>query len=1069
MDGREPRLVDEPGFANALRLILRGILVSTFAIVVLTLLLKWFLVAALTLGVALSAAAALALARRGRIRSGTLLVLTGAVYVALHLSAVSDGIQDTALTIIPGLIIMSALLLNGTALIFLTGAVTLATFGMVAIRNLVLRAGDYPAGDWADFVIFAIICGTAAVVGRVISEHIREGYRLAGASERRYRRIFENIQDVYFEMRTDGILTELSPAGATLFSIRREAEMIGKSAAPFCVNKAEHEELLASLLANGRVTGHRLTIRDSVEKIKTVSINALLQNGWEPGDERIIGSIRDVSKRIEAEEALRESEARLRLAIEATGAGTFDYYPQEQKLILSDLARIHLGISAETEAGRAEFLRAAIPLEEPNVGHMEARGGGRLTSEYRIIGSASGADRWIAVQGRMVLDAAGRPSRLIGTTLDVTERKRLEEELRQRVEEMQIIMDRAPVALFVAKDAECREIAGNRMGNRLLGAADDEKSLPTFGDALPDWRVFRNGVEVAPGELPLPMACMGVEVADCDLELLQADGTRRLLYGHASPLHDAAGRVRGAIAAFQDVTDARQQADAALRESEDRFRNTANAAPVILWLGDAEKRLTFVNDEMVRFTGFPAEQLLGRGWEQVIHPDDLEEARGIYYASVESRSSYQLEYRARRVDGEYRSMLSTTRPRYVGNRYAGQTGSVIDVTELKRRSEEDFARQKLESVGVLANGIAHDFNNLLGSVLAQADLALAEIASGASPVEELQTIGKVARRGAEIVRQLMVYAGKESGGPSKVDISRIVKDMLELLEFSVSKHAALKTDLREGLPAVNADAGQVRQIIMNLVMNASDAIGDRDGVIRVMTRRVTGGNGAAGNRGERLSQGDYVELEVSDAGCGIAAEVQTRMFDPFFTTKSDGRGMGLAVVQGAVRSLGGTIDFSSEVGMGTTFRVFLPCSDQPVAVEVVASAPTEKATQALEKGNVLIVEDEFLLRQSVAKMLCRAGFSTVEASDGNAALRAIEVYRNSLDVLFLDITIPGASSREVFDAARRLIPGIKVIVSSAYSEKTAAESLGAEVKRFIRKPYRVGELVALIRESIGSS
>jgi len=382
--------------------------------------------------------------------------------------------------------------------------------------------------------------------------------------------------------------------------------------------------------------------------------------------------------------------------------------------------------------------------------------------------------------------------------------------------------------------------------------------------------------------------------------------------------------------------------------------------------------------------------------------------------------------------------------------------------------EELLAKQKLESVGTLASGIAHDFNNLLGGVLAHSELALFELASGSAPEEELQKIRAVAIRGAEIVRQLMIYAGQESEVLELVDVSEIVEDMLELLKVSISKHAAVETDLGRNLPAVRANPGQLRQVVMNLITNASEAIGDRDGAIHVTTRRVTVGRDSPAVTSERLPEGDYLQMAVSDTGRGMTAETQARVFDPFFTTKRAGHGLGLAVVQGIVRSLGGAIHLVSAPGKGTTFQTLLPCAEQPPQATRSTASRAEEETHRSRKATILVVEDENLLRLATSKMLQKNGFSVIEASDGSTALDLIRAHKDDIDVLLLDITLPGASSREVLEEAKRQKPDMTVIVTSAYNEGMAATSLAGSVERFIRKPYRLADLMDMIREILSS-
>jgi CheY-like chemotaxis protein len=283
--------------------------------------------------------------------------------------------------------------------------------------------------------------------------------------------------------------------------------------------------------------------------------------------------------------------------------------------------------------------------------------------------------------------------------------------------------------------------------------------------------------------------------------------------------------------------------------------------------------------------------------------------------------------------------------------------------------------------------------------------------------------------------------------------------MLELLKISISKHARLETDLDRHLPAIQANAAKISQLVMNLVTNASEAIGDRDGVIGVTTRRVTVAQGSPLSK--RMAGGEHVQLEVSDTGRGMSPDIQARVFDPFFTTKSPGRGLGLAAVHGIVSRLGGTINLASEPGHGTSFQISLPCAGTGSATVPTHTSEIAQPAQA-SQATVLVVEDEPALRQAVSKMLAKRGFFIIEAPDGTAALDAIRGQKHPIDVLLLDITLPGASGREVLQEARRLRPEMRIVVTSAYPEEVAGSYLESTIEHFIRKPYRFEDLVRLL-------
>jgi PAS domain S-box-containing protein len=504
-----------------------------------------------------------------------------------------------------------------------------------------------------------------------------------------------------------------------------------------------------------------------------------------------------------------------------------------------------------------------------------------------------------------------------------------------------------------------------------------------------------------------------------------------------------------------------RRAGVSLRESEERFRNMADTAPVMIWVSGPDQLCTFVSRSWLDFTGRTLDQELGEGWAEGIHPHDVQHCLQIYSTSFQARRSFQMEYRLRRADGEYRWILDEGVPRFEQDRiFVGYIGCCTDISDLKRTQEEALARQKLETLGVMTAGIAHDFNNLVGSILAVAELAQMELDQGHSPRGEIEGIKTVASRASQIVRELMIYCGQDKAKREPVDISRLVEDTLELLRVSISKHATLRTDLDSNLPSVHGSAAQLRQVVMNLIINASEALGEMDGVIHVATSQI---NAEPGEE-EGAAQG-YVRLEVSDTGCGMPESVRTRIFDPFFSTKFAGRGMGLAVVQGIVRDHAGVITLISEPGRGTTFQIVLPCDGEAPGVR--QEAPTRVANvRADEKtGAVLLVDDEEVLRTAVAALLRRRGYAVIEASDGTAAIGLLRTSNSEIDAMLLDVTLPGVSSREVFEEARLLRPAVTIVLTSAHSKEAVDVTFaGLTVERFIRKPFQMDDLMGMLRE-----
>ena len=406
----------------------------------------------------------------------------------------------------------------------------------------------------------------------------------------------------------------------------------------------------------------------------------------------------------------------------------------------------------------------------------------------------------------------------------------------------------------------------------------------------------------------------------------------------------------------------------------------------------------------------------------------------------------------------------------VVERLAGTYGLAVHRArvEQERRLLDDRIRetQRLESLGLLAGGIAHDFNNLLVGILGNAGLALLDLAPTSPAREMVADIETAAQRASELSRQLLAYSGKGRFVVESFDLSELVREMVHLLRASVPRSAVIKLDRQLGAPVVNADVAQIRQVVMNLITNAADAVGSKGGVITITTG-ATFCDRAYLERtllAQDLEEGDYAFLEVSDNGSGMDAATRGRIFDPFFTTKTRGRGLGLAAVMGIVRGHKGALRVYSEVGRGTTFKMLLPRTDD---TDRRMGDGSREIRELSGRGLVLVVDDEAWVRDVAKRSLERFGFEVLVANDGHVAVEIFRERGEEIAAVLLDMMMPTMSGVETFRELRRIRSDVRVILSSGYNEQDAiTQFTGRGLAGFIQKPYRPTDLVAKIRRAI---
>ena len=690
------------------------------------------------------------------------------------------------------------------------------------------------------------------------------------------------------------------------------------------------------------------------------------------------------------------------------------------------------------------------------------------TYEYKIVDPA-GAERWISQTSTGVFDGQGRIVAIEGTCHDITERKRMEVALSESDERAWSFVRASPMGIFTytVDDEENLIFSGaNPAADRILGLDCSQFIGMTLEQAFPNLA----DTEIPPAYRRAALEGRPWQTEQVDYEDTQIKGAYEVHAFQTGP--------RRMSVMFLDITDVKR-AEAEARSAQALLRAAVEQTPAGVLIADApDVRIRIANSAALGIRG-PSSRSLTEitagdhpGNWQVFHPDGTPcgaDELPLSRAVLRGEDVRNEELVIRQEDGSERWVLANAGPVY--DEEGGVVAGVVVFLDITERKEHYKQRQrleaqvqhaqKLESLGVLAGGIAHDFNNLLCGILGGADLALRQLEPEQAAHADLMMVQATAHTATELCRQLLAYSGKGRFEVEPLDLSAVIEQMSQLLRVSVAKNVTVRYDLVKDPPAAELDASQLRQIILNLVVNASEAIGGSNGVISISTGVMDCDAeylaGASFN--DDLPPGTYVFLEVSDTGCGMDAEVCSKLFDPFFTTKFTGRGLGLAATLGIVRGHQGTVKVYSEPDRGSTFKICFPASTRPAA-ETAAPAATEEWRAS---GRVLVADDDKTVRRVTRQMLEFMGFSVIEAADGVDAVREFERHRDGLVLVLLDMTMPRMSGEETFRELRRLDQSIPVLLMSGYNEQDATNRFtGKGLAGFVQKPFRT----AMLREKV---
>jgi two-component system, cell cycle sensor histidine kinase and response regulator CckA len=673
--------------------------------------------------------------------------------------------------------------------------------------------------------------------------------------------------------------------------------------------------------------------------------------------------------------------------------------------------------------------------------------------QYRMI-AADGRIVWLHDLVTVVVEN-GRAVKLRGIMVDVTESKRSEEALAL----FRTLIDRATDAIEVVDPESGRFLDVNERACRTHGYTREEYLNLKVSD-----------VEVGT-DLSSPEAWRSHVGAIRQAGFTALEGQHRRKDGSVFPVEVNANYIHldngYVVAVVRDVTE-RKRAEEALRESEQRFRQVTESIDEVFWLTNVPKdEMIYVSPAYEKIWGLSCESLYAKpdSWMDAIHAEDQQRVRKAALTR-QATGDYNVEYRIVRPDGSERWIHDRAFPiTDAEGRVYRIAGVAADIT-VRRRLEDQFRQaQKMEAVGQLAGGIAHDFNNLLSVIHMQSSVLLEDTQSDAETREGIREIMAAAERAANLTRQLLTFSRREVKQARDLDLTEVIGTMTRLLRRVLGEDVALESRFAPSLPLVHADPGMMEQVLLNLAVNARDAMANGGRLTVTLDPVEVDAERAAGKPG--VMPGSFVRLSASDTGCGISSDNLPRIFEPFFTTKEIGKGtgLGLANVFGITQQHHGWVEVESEVGRGTTFHVFLPASPSSVS-QPLGLKQARKARGGSEV--ILLVEDEDSVRAIGRAVLQRHGYRVIEAASATAAVQALEGQTAAIDLLLTDLILPGGiSGRELADLLVARQPSLKVIYTSGYSSEVVNRQLPLGAGRnFLQKPYSVLDLAETVRRCL---
>jgi PAS domain S-box-containing protein len=778
-----------------------------------------------------------------------------------------------------------------------------------------------------------------------------------------------------------------------------------------------------------------------------------------------IWTFRDITERKQADETLRRSEADLAEGQRVARLGSWRFDVASNKVRWSDELYRVFDVEPATFHGNFEdFLNRVLPDDRPRVLQTNAEiraSGNSFELEYQIR-TRAGNLKTILEIGHAKKDASGKIVSLFGTAQDITERKRMElalEESESRYHSLfenmlegyaycQTMFEQDQLCDFIYLEVNgafaaltgLKDVVGKKVSEVIPGFQDTNREL---------FEIYRRVVLTGkPEKCETYLETLGIWIS---IAVYSRDQEHF-------------------VAVFDNITE-RKKAENALRDSDEKFRQLADNITDVFWIRSPDlSEVHYVSPAFARIWGRPVANLYAapQQWSDYVLPEDRERVQAAFAALTGDTRSLDIEYRIVRPDGKIRWVrVRGFQVRDAADKLIRHTGVVTDITERRLIENQLFQSQKMETVGKLAGGFAHEFNSILTAILLQSELLIEDLPTGSPLANSATEISKAAVRAAKMTRQLLAFGRKQFLQLETLDLNLVIAGMENVFRLLMGGDVDMQIVPAPGLRAVKADAGQIEQVITNMVINARDAM-PNGGKLTLETANVLLDQEYVSHYPEvEAKAGHYVMLAVSDTGIGMSAEVKNHVFEPFYTTKGvgEGTGLGLSTCYGIVKQSGGHINVYSEPGRGTTFKIYLP------QVETQVKIPVQRLDSPdLPRGmeTILLVEDDPALREMAATLLRRLGYTVLTAGNGVEAL-SVNHQRDAgpIDLLFTDVVMPHMSGRELADRMRVLYPLTKILFTSAYTENAIVhQGVLDKGVALLQKPFTPSALAHKLREML---